>query len=180
MGGRPSCRSVVRKAPISRKASGVMPPSAIGNAPSQRAARAIGRLLGHTPATQIGTWGCTGSGAWAIPSTSKWAPWCVTPSPDQKARSRWRASSSTSARRRRSVSSPTAPNSSWCTPRPTPRVTRPPDRWSSDVTSRATFHGRRRARGVTIGPRRTVVVSVAMAARAIHGSVIGGCPARAM
>ena len=47
----------------------------IGTAPSQRAARRIGRLAGQLPPTQIGTRGrCTGTGAKATSSTTTCSP----------------------------------------------------------------------------------------------------------
>ena len=49
-------------------------------------------------------------------------------------------------------------------------TTRPPDRWSRTAAWRATSHGRRRARGVTIAPRRRRSVASATAVNAIHGS----------
>ena len=51
-------------------------------------------------------------------------------------------------------------------------MTRPFDSRSSEATSRATFHGRRRGSGVTIGPIRTRSVADAMAAIVTHGSAM--------
>lgn len=50
------------------------------------------------------------------------------------------------------------------------------------TASRATFHGRRRASGVTMIPSRTRCVRTAIPATAIHGSVAGsdGSSSRAM
>ena len=80
-------------------------------------------------------------------------------------------SSSIWARRRSSSSSPVIENSPpyWSLPKPTPSVSRPPLSRSSVAVSRATFTGRRRASGVTIGPSRTRSVAVATAASVIHG-----------
>ena len=47
---------------------------------------------------------------------------------------------------------------------------RPPESRSSTATWRATSHGRRRASGVTIAPRRRRSVASATAVSAIHGS----------
>lgn len=75
-----------------------------------------------------------------------------------------KASSSLAPCTRTSVGSPNAPYSmSGGKPRPTPRTARPPLRWSSVVTSFATFHGRRRGTGVTSVPRRTREVRAAIA-----------------
>jgi hypothetical protein len=83
-----------------------------------------------------------------------------------------RDSSSIRARARSSGSSPVIENSlpNWSLPSPTPSVSRPPASRSSVAASRATFTGRRRASGVTIGPSRTRSIAVATAASVIHGS----------
>ena len=49
---------------------------------------------------------------------------------------------------------------------------RPPESRSSTATWRATSHGRRRASGVTMAPRRTRSVASATAVSAIHGSAM--------
>ena len=54
----------------------------------------------------------------------------------------------------------------------------PDDSRSSDATSRASFHGRRRGTGVTIGPMRTRSVADAIAASVIHGSAMSTTGAR--
>jgi hypothetical protein len=51
-----------------------------------------------------------------------------------------------------------------------PSTSRPPLSRSSVAVSRATLTGRRRARGVTMGPKVSDSVAVAIAARVIHGS----------
>lgn len=56
---------------------------------------------------------------------------------------------------------------------PTPSTTRPPLKWSRVAACLATFHGRRRGNGVTIGPSRILLVLIATAARVIQGSAAG-------
>ena len=51
-------------------------------------------------------------------------------------------------------------------------MSRPFDRRSRVIASRASFHGRRRAGGVTTAPSRTRSVRIAMAAITTHGSYI--------
>ena len=80
-------------------------------------------------------------------------------------------SSSSSARTRLSVGSPTFPNAaSSSAPSPTGNTSRPFDSRSSVIVSRASFQGRRRGGGVTIAPRRTRSVRIAIAAITTHGS----------
>ena len=80
-------------------------------------------------------------------------------------------SSSISARTFASVGSPTLPNApSSRAPSPTGRTSRPFDSRSSVIVSRASFQGRRREGGVTIAPRRTRSVRIAIAAMTTHGS----------
>ncbi len=56
---------------------------------------------------------------------------------------------------------------------PTPSTNRPPDSRSSETVSRATFHGRRRANGVTIVPIVSRRVRSATAASPTQGSAMG-------
>ena len=65
------------------------------------------------------------------------------------------------------------------TPRPNPHTSRPPLRWSSVMISRASFCGRRREMGVTIGPKRTRSVANATAARATVVSATSSAPGSA-
>jgi len=68
------------------------------------------------------------------------------------------------------------PNSSL--PSPAPNVSLPPLSRSSVAVSLATFTGRRRASGVTIGPSRTRSVTIATAASVIHGSAAASTGSR--
>jgi hypothetical protein len=145
-----------------------------GIAPSQRAARRIGRLAGHTPPTHTGTRGrCTGVGRNATSSMTTCSPWKVTGSPDQSRLRASRPSSRRAATSLGSVLSPKLPNSSSSgAPSPTPRIIRPPLSRSRVVTSRASFDTRRRATGVTIVPSLIVRVASAAAVSSTHGSAI--------
>ena len=89
-------------------------------------------------------------------------------------------SSSIPARRRSPSSSPVIENSlpNWSLPRPAPSVSRPPLSRSSVAVSRATFTGRRRASGVTIGPSRIRPVAAATAASVIRGSATASTGSR--
>jgi hypothetical protein len=100
----------------------------------------------------------------ARPAT-RWRP------PRHRVRGRSRAGGRR-RRRRSSSSSPVTENSlaKRSLPRPTPSVSRPPESRSSVAVSLATLTGRRRASGVTMGPRRMRWVAVAMAVSVIHGS----------
>jgi hypothetical protein len=145
-----------------------------GIAPSQRAARRIGRLAGHKPPTHTGTRGrCTGVGRNTTSSTTTWSPRKVTGSPDQSRLRAARPSSRRAATSLGSAVSPKVPNSSSNgAPRPTPRIIRPPVSLSRVVTSLASFDTRRRATGVTIVPSRIVRVASAAAVSSTHGSAI--------
>ena len=59
---------------------------------------------------------------------------------------------------------------SSASPEPTPRNRRPPEGWSQETASLASFRGLRRGRGVTAVPGRTHPMLVAMAASASQGS----------
>ena len=144
-------------------------------APSQRAARRIGRRAGHSPPTQIGTLGrCTGAGRNTTSSMTTYSPRNVTGSPDHSRFSASRPSSRRAASSLGSVVSPKVPNSSWIgAPRPTPRIIRPPVSRSRVVTSLASFDTRRRATGVIIVPSLIRRVASAAAVSRIHGSAIG-------
>ena len=77
------------------------------------------------------------------------------------------------ARTTGSVGSPKLPySSSGGSPRPTPSTSRPPDSRSRVTVSLATFQGRRRASGVTIGPSRSRSVASATPVSSIHGSAM--------
>jgi hypothetical protein len=140
--------------------------------PSHRAARRAGPRRGQAPATQIGIRGsCRGRGKKVASSMRKCFPSNEKGSPDHRPVTTSSASSSFSARTRGSGSSPSAEKSERSSPpSPTPRTRRPPERRSSVTVSRATFAGRRRARGVTSGPMRIRSVAAAIALRAIQGS----------
>ena len=173
-------RSRLRKSRISRTVAGSgcrgLPPSSrkSGTAPSQRAARRIGGLAGHSPPTHTGTRGrCTGVGRKVTSSTTTCWPRKVTGSPDHSRLSAVRPSSRRAASSFGSVVSPKLPNSSAIgAPRPTPKVIRPPVRRSRVVTSRASFDTRRRATGVIIVPSRIRSVASAAAVSSTHGSAI--------
>jgi len=145
-----------------------------GIAPSQRAARRIGRLAGHKPPTHTGTRGrCTGVGRNVTSSMTTCSPRKVTGSPDQSRVRASRPSSRCAATCFGSALSPKVPNSSSSgAPRPTPRTIRPPVSLSRVVTSLASFDTRRRATGVTIVPSRIVRVASAAAVSSTHGSAI--------
>ena len=97
----------------------------------------------------------------------------VTASPRHSSTTSSSASSSSAARARGSRSSPKALSSRRLSPpRPAPKTMRPPESRSSTATWRATSHGRRRASGVTMAPRRRRSVASATAVSAIHGSAI--------
>jgi len=173
-------RSRLRKSRISRTVAGSgcrgLPPSSrkSGTAPSQRAARRIGGLAGHSPPTHTGTRGrCTGVGRKVTSSTTTCSPRKVTRSPDHSRLSAVRPSSRRAASSFGSVVSPKLPNSSAIgAPRPTPKIIRPPVRRSRVVTSRASFDTRRRATGVIIVPSRIRSVASAAAVSSTHGSAI--------
>ena len=173
-------RSRLRKSRISRTVAGSgcrgLPPSSrkSGTAPSQRAARRIGGLAGHSPPTHTGTRGrCTGVGRKVTSSTTTCSPRKVTGSPDHSRLSAVRPSSRRAASSFGSVVSPKLPNSSAIgAPRPTPKIIRPPVRRSRVVTSRASFDTRRRATGVIIVPSRIRSVASAAAVSSTHGSAI--------
>jgi uncharacterized membrane protein YgaE (UPF0421/DUF939 family) len=173
-------RSRLRKSRISRTVAGSggrgLPPSSRkrGTAPSQRAARRIGGLAGHSPPTHTGTRGrCTGVGRKVTSSTTTCSPRKVTGSPDHSRLSAARPSSRRAASSFGSVVSPKLPNSSASgAPRPTPKIIRPPVRRSRVVTSRASFDTRRRATGVIIVPSRIRSVASAAAVSRTHGSAI--------
>lgn len=146
--------------------------TAIGNMPSHRAARRNGARFGHMPAIHTGMRGrCTGRGRNVTPSIRWCRPSTVAGSPDQSRSRIASPSSRSSARSRSPVGSPKEPNSTaGGNPSPAPKTSRPWLRWSSETVSRASFHGRRRATGVTMGPSRMRAVVAASAASAIHGS----------
>ena len=73
-----------------------------------------------------------------------------------------------------SVGSPNVSYSaSMGVPEPTPRIARPRASRSSVVTSRASFHGRRRGTGVIAVPILIRVVAYAIAPSATHESTMG-------
>src|SRR3954451_4040856 len=81
-----------------------------------------------------------------------------------------RHSSISSARTRRSHSSPNLSNPESMAPRATDNVTRPSDNRSTVATWLASSHGRRRDGGVSRVPRRMRDVRTAATASAIHAS----------
>ena len=84
----------------------------IGTKPSQRAARAIGRGAGSTPATQTGMRGrWTGAGVNRTVSTARCLPEYANGSPLHSPASTSRPSSSSSARSRSPDGSPKMPKS---------------------------------------------------------------------
>ena len=125
----------------------------------------------RSPATPAGAAAAAASGAPRARSRAKAAPPRVTASPRHSSTTSSSASSSSAARARGSRSSPKALSSRRLSPpRPAPKTMRPPERRSRTATWRATSHGRRRASGVTIAPRRRRSVASATAVSAIHGS----------
>lgn len=146
-----------------------------GNIPPQRTALRRGPVPvdGHLQATQMGRCSSAGLAGRNRARPVKWFPWKSTCSPEKRAETISKPSSSLSARVFASAGSPNAENSSGGSPNPTPRIALPCERPESVANSLATFHGLRLASGVTRAPKETLVVDAARAPRMVVGSTEG-------
>jgi hypothetical protein len=118
---------------------------------------------------------CTGAGTNRTGPTAKCCPRCEKRSPLHSPARTASPSSSSSARCRACVGSPNSPNSACGgEPIPAPKITRPALSRSSVISSRASFHGRRRGTGVIIVPILIRCVRTATSASTCQGSTTGG------
>jgi hypothetical protein len=130
------------------------------------------KFFGVPPApTRIGMRGCwTGLG-----KAQLGLRWANSPSYDATS---WLQSSPISSRYSRSTVRRFLPGTPWSSssstfqPKPTPRITRPPERWSRVASVLARVIGSCSIGSATAVPSRIVEVTVAAVASAIHGSRI--------